>query len=208
MREIIINWCPTKKMVDDFMTKPVQSSQFRELRDYIIGGVRCIEPKADVISLGRMKPSKKLVKKSNVNGKRRIPVTGNKSWAKVLAQKYWYHCTTGVCWGYIVYAESDDLLVDVLPEGSLEVDVLLVCAGRLHLGVSFCGRYGCRMRGWNFPSQQWEDGVSCPIKIPHVFTPYLSRSKTWTNPKKNCYSIINLLLVQFDLSIVSFLYVC
>jgi hypothetical protein len=79
MKDISIDWCPTKKMVADFMTKPLQGHQFRELRDYIMGRVRCIKPKADVISLGRKKPSKKLVKKSNSNGKRRIAVTGNKS---------------------------------------------------------------------------------------------------------------------------------
>jgi hypothetical protein len=66
-------------MVADFMTKPLQGSQLRELRDYIMGRVRCIKPKADVISLGCNKPRKKLVKKSNANGKRRIAVTGNKS---------------------------------------------------------------------------------------------------------------------------------
>jgi hypothetical protein len=71
MEEIRIDWCPTKKMVADFMTKPLQGSQFRELRDNIMGRVRYIKPKADVISLG--------VKKSNVNGKRHIAVTGNKS---------------------------------------------------------------------------------------------------------------------------------
>jgi hypothetical protein len=86
MKEISIDWCPTKKMVADFMTKPLQGSHFRELRDYIMGRVRCIKPKADVISLGCKKPSKKLVKKSNSNGKRCIAVIGNKSWAKVLAQ--------------------------------------------------------------------------------------------------------------------------
>ncbi len=79
MKKISIDWCPTKKMVADFMTKPLQGSQFRELRDYIICRVRCIKPKADVISLDRKKPSKKLVEKSNANGKRHIPVTGNKS---------------------------------------------------------------------------------------------------------------------------------
>jgi hypothetical protein len=79
MKEISIDWCPTKKMVADFMTKPLQGSQLRELRDYIMGRVRCIKPKADVISLGRKKPSKKLVKKSDANGKRCIAVTGNKS---------------------------------------------------------------------------------------------------------------------------------
>jgi hypothetical protein len=80
MKEISIDcWCPTKKMVADFTTKPLQGSQFRELRDYIMGRVRCIKTKADVIRLGRKKPSKKLVKKSNANGKRCITVTGNKN---------------------------------------------------------------------------------------------------------------------------------
>jgi hypothetical protein len=66
-------------MVADFMSKPLQGSQFRELRDYIMGRVRCIKTKADVISLGCKKPSKKLIKMSNTNGKRRIAVTGSKS---------------------------------------------------------------------------------------------------------------------------------
>jgi hypothetical protein len=79
MKEFNIDWCPTKKMVADFMTKPLQGSQFRELRDYIMGRVRFIKPKADVIRLGRKKPSKKLVKKSNLNGKCRITATGSKS---------------------------------------------------------------------------------------------------------------------------------
>ena len=66
-------------MVADFMTKPLQGSQFRELRDYIMGRVRCIKPEADVISLGRKKPSKKPFKKSNANGKRCIAVNCNKN---------------------------------------------------------------------------------------------------------------------------------
>ena len=52
MKEISIDWCPTKKMVADFMTKPLHGSLFRELRDYIMGRVRCIKPKTDVVSLG------------------------------------------------------------------------------------------------------------------------------------------------------------
>ncbi len=86
MKEISIDWCPTKNMVADFMTKPLQGSQFRELRDYIMGRVRCIQPKADVISLGHKKSCKKHVTKSNANGKHHIAVTGNKSRAKVLKQ--------------------------------------------------------------------------------------------------------------------------
>jgi hypothetical protein len=65
MKEISIDWCPTKEMVADYMTKPLQGSLFRELRNYIMGRVRCIRPKTDVVSLGQKKASKKLVKKSH-----------------------------------------------------------------------------------------------------------------------------------------------
>ncbi len=40
MKEITIDWCPTKKMVADYMSKPLQGSLFKELRDYIMGRVR------------------------------------------------------------------------------------------------------------------------------------------------------------------------
>jgi len=56
------------------------------LKDYIMGRVRCIKPKTDVVSLGQKKASKKLVKKRKVNGKRRITVTSSKRCAKILAQ--------------------------------------------------------------------------------------------------------------------------
>jgi hypothetical protein len=52
MKEISIDWCPTTNMVADYMSKPLQGSLFRELRDYIRGRVRCIRPKSDVVSLG------------------------------------------------------------------------------------------------------------------------------------------------------------
>jgi len=85
MKEISINWCPTKEMVADFMTQPLQGSLFKKLI-YIMGRVRCINPKTDVVSLGQKKASKKLVKKSKVNGKRHITVTGSKTCAKVMSQ--------------------------------------------------------------------------------------------------------------------------
>ena len=44
MKEISIKWCPTKDMVDEFMTKPLQGSHFKRLRDYIIWKVRCVKP--------------------------------------------------------------------------------------------------------------------------------------------------------------------
>ena len=40
MKEVTIDWCPTKQMVADFMTKPLQGCQSRNLRDYIMGRVR------------------------------------------------------------------------------------------------------------------------------------------------------------------------
>jgi hypothetical protein len=86
MKEICIDWSPTKKMVADFVTKPLQGSVFRELRDYIMGGVRCIKPKTDVVSLCQKKADKNLIKKSKVNGKRHITVTGSKKCAKVMTQ--------------------------------------------------------------------------------------------------------------------------
>jgi hypothetical protein len=36
MKELTIEWCPTQQMVTDFMTKPIQGSHFRHLRDYIM----------------------------------------------------------------------------------------------------------------------------------------------------------------------------
>ncbi len=39
MKELTIKWCPTKQMVADFMTKLIQGSYFRHLRDYIMGRV-------------------------------------------------------------------------------------------------------------------------------------------------------------------------
>ena len=37
MKEIEIEWCPTKEMVANFMSKPLQGSHFRRLRDLIMG---------------------------------------------------------------------------------------------------------------------------------------------------------------------------
>ncbi len=50
MKEISLHWCPTKEMIADFWTKPLQGSHFRKLRDYIMGRVRCVKPKGDAVS--------------------------------------------------------------------------------------------------------------------------------------------------------------
>ena len=44
MKEISIEWCPTKDMVVNFMTKLLQGSHFRRLRDYIMGKVLSVKP--------------------------------------------------------------------------------------------------------------------------------------------------------------------
>jgi hypothetical protein len=85
MKEISIGWCPTKKMVADFMTKPLQGNNFRNLRDCIMGRVRSTKPKHDVISVGK-KTNKAVTKKSKVNGKSRITMTRSKRRVKWLAQ--------------------------------------------------------------------------------------------------------------------------
>jgi hypothetical protein len=36
MKEVSPHWCPTKEMVADFWTKPLQGSHFRNLKDYIM----------------------------------------------------------------------------------------------------------------------------------------------------------------------------
>jgi hypothetical protein len=85
MKEISIGWCPTKKMVADFMTKPLQGSHFKNLRDCIMGRVRSTKPKHDVILVGK-KTNKAFTKKSKVNGKSCITMTGSKHRVKLLAQ--------------------------------------------------------------------------------------------------------------------------
>ena len=37
--EVRVEWCPTKEMVADFMTKPLQGSLFRKFRDVIMGAL-------------------------------------------------------------------------------------------------------------------------------------------------------------------------
>ncbi len=54
MKEISLHWCPTKEMVADFWTQSLQGSHFRKLRDYIMGRVRCVKPKADAASIGKV----------------------------------------------------------------------------------------------------------------------------------------------------------
>ncbi len=52
LKEVAIEWCPTKMMVADFMTKPLQGSHFRNLRDYIMGKIRNMKPNNDATEIG------------------------------------------------------------------------------------------------------------------------------------------------------------
>jgi hypothetical protein len=85
MKEISIGWCPTKKMVADFMTKNLQGSHFRNLRDDIMGRVCSTKPKHNVVSVGK-KTNNAVTKKSKVNGKSCIMMTSSKHRVKLLAQ--------------------------------------------------------------------------------------------------------------------------
>jgi hypothetical protein len=42
--EVRVEWCPTKEMVADFLTKPLQGSAFKKFRDLIMGKL----PRAEV----------------------------------------------------------------------------------------------------------------------------------------------------------------
>ena len=44
MKEVSIEWCSTKDMVADFMTKPLQGNHFKRLRDIIMGKVHRVKP--------------------------------------------------------------------------------------------------------------------------------------------------------------------
>ncbi len=81
MKEISLHWCPTKDMIADFWTKPLQGShfRFRKLRDYIMSRVRCVKTKVDAASIGKV--AKKVAK---VSGLRSSTVGGIKARTKSL----------------------------------------------------------------------------------------------------------------------------
>jgi hypothetical protein len=41
--DLLVVWCPTKKMIADFLTKPLQSKVFKQFRDVLMGAVTLIE---------------------------------------------------------------------------------------------------------------------------------------------------------------------
>jgi hypothetical protein len=70
MKELTIEWCPTKQMVSDFATKPIQGSHFRHLRDCIMGRVCSSKPKKEAVNINQKIKNKK----KTGNGKGRIKV--------------------------------------------------------------------------------------------------------------------------------------
>jgi hypothetical protein len=59
MKEVEIKWCPTKGIVADFMTKPLQGSHFRRLRDLIMGMTSIRKSKNLTSSSVKLKKRKK-----------------------------------------------------------------------------------------------------------------------------------------------------
>jgi hypothetical protein len=75
MKELTIKLCPTKQMVADFLTKPIQGSHFRHLRDYIMGRVRSSKPKMEAVNIDKKINSKN----KKVNGKGHVKVVAQYS---------------------------------------------------------------------------------------------------------------------------------
>ncbi len=63
----------------------MQDSHFRKLRDYIMGRVRCVKPKADAGSMGKA-AKEKVARKSKVSGLCHLTVGGIKGCTRILAQ--------------------------------------------------------------------------------------------------------------------------
>jgi len=73
MKEISLQWCPTKEMIADFWTKPLQGSHFRKLRDYIMGRVRCVKPKGDAVSVKTKVSGLRRSAKGGIGGRKILP---------------------------------------------------------------------------------------------------------------------------------------
>ena len=73
MKEISLQWCPTKEMIADFWTKPLQGSHFRKLRDYIMGRVRCVKPKGDAVSIKTKVSGLRRSAKVGIEGRKIMP---------------------------------------------------------------------------------------------------------------------------------------
>ena len=112
MKEVRLNWFPTKEMVADFWTKLLQGSHFRKLRDYIMGRVRCVKPNSD-----------DMAKEKAVAVKKKV---GEKAdWAVLKAVPRFCHnnllmVATGVCWGLYSYGRYKVQTISKLDRLQLE----------------------------------------------------------------------------------------
>jgi hypothetical protein len=70
MKEVEFKWCPTKEMVADFMTKPLQGSHFRRLHNLMMGMASIKKAKNPSTSKSQLlegnKTARKLVSSSSV----------------------------------------------------------------------------------------------------------------------------------------------
>jgi hypothetical protein len=78
MKKFRIGRCPTKKVMADFRTNPLQGSQFRNLRHYIMGRVHSMKLKGNMNSADKKTNKNDVTKKSKMNGKSCITMTGSK----------------------------------------------------------------------------------------------------------------------------------
>lgn len=65
--DVSVGWCPTEDMTGDFWTKPLQGSQFRRMRDLIMGVIPQEEPRKSK----KKKPSEQKVR-PNAKGKHSV----------------------------------------------------------------------------------------------------------------------------------------
>ncbi len=73
MKEISLQWCPTKEMIADFWINPLQGSHFRKLRDYIMGRLRCVKPKGDAVSVKTKVSGLRHSAKGSIEGRKILP---------------------------------------------------------------------------------------------------------------------------------------
>jgi hypothetical protein len=64
MKEVEIKWCPTKDMMADYMTKPLQGSHFRRLRGLIMGMTSIKRSKNPTLSSVKPEKRKKKAERS------------------------------------------------------------------------------------------------------------------------------------------------
>jgi hypothetical protein len=85
MKEVEIKWCPSKKMVADFMTKPLWGSHLRRLHNLIMGMVSIKKAK-------NPSKSKSRLLKGNMTSK----MSGSSSSVKVMAQYLCHRSVLGL----------------------------------------------------------------------------------------------------------------